>query len=451
MFRNILLIALNLSYFLVSAQIVSGPMLGYVEHREAAVWLEVKAPVNSAAIQYWKKENNKEKYIVNGDVKQKQAYHPITFVLEHLAMNTIYQYQFLIDGKLLPAAKVYEFKTKELWEWRKPAPDFKFLFGSCTYINDSLYDRPGKPYGQSTNILEKMADTEADFNIWGGDNLYLREADYSSASGIAYRYSHDRSTKALQRVLSLRPNYAIWDDHDYGPNDANLSFDLKHVTYDAFKQYYPQRNYGNKGNDGIYQSFLYSDAQFFMMDDRFYRSANELPDSINGKPNHEKTYYGKTQLDWLKNALISSKSVFKFIVNGSQVLNPIAEKECLRHYAAEFDELINFIRLNKIKGVVFLTGDRHFTEMHKISLPGFYDLHDFTSSPITSNAYNISKSNEFNNPTRVEGSLYMGNSYSRIGISGAKNERKVTFEIYDREGVKQWEYSIAEQQLAVPK
>jgi hypothetical protein len=45
----------------------------------------------------------------------------------------------------------------------------------------------------------------------------------------------------------------------------------------------------------------------------------------------------------------------------------------------------------------------------------------------------------------------MGNSYSRIGISGAKNERKVTFEIYDREGVKQWEYSIAEQQLAVPK
>ena len=113
--------------------------------------------------------------------------------------------------------------------------------------------------------------------------------------------------------------------------------------------------------------------------------------------------------------------------------------------------MINFIRLNKIKGVVFLTGDRHFTEMHKISLPGFYDLHDFTSSPITSNAYNISKSNEFNNPTRVEGSLYMGNSYSRIGISGAKNERKVTFEIYDREGVKQWEYSIAEQQLAVPK
>jgi alkaline phosphatase D len=250
-------------------------------------------------------------------------------------------------------------------------------------------------------------------------------------------------------VLSARPNYAIWDDHDYGPNDANLSFDLKNVTYQSFKNYFPQKHYGNNGNDGIYQSFLYGDAQFFMMDDRYYRSANELPDSINGSANRDKTYYGKTQLDWLKNALISSKSVFKFIVNGSQVLNPIAEKECLRHYAAEFDELINFIRVNKIKGVVFLTGDRHFTEMHKISFPGLYDLYDFTSSPITSGAYNISKTNEFNNPTRVEGSLYMGNSFSRIGISGARNDRKVIFEIFNQEGIKQWDYTIHEKSLSL--
>lgn len=433
----------------VTAQIISGPMLGYVEHREAAIWLEVDAKVEKVGVEYWIKNipTNKVVVIYQGQLKKK--HNPITIVLPELLMNTSYQYQFIIDGKTVSPAKMYEFKTKDLWEWRKPAPDFKFLFGSCVYINDSIYDRPGKPYGQNPIILEKMASTDADFNIWGGDNLYLREADYSSTSGIEYRYSHDRATKELQNVLVVRPNYAIWDDHDYGPNDSNHSYDLKQTTYNCYKNYFPQRTYGNNGLDGIYHSFLYGDAQFFMMDDRFYRSANELPDLVDGKPNAEKTYYGQQQMSWLKNALISSKSVFKFIVNGSQILNPMADKECLRSYDTEFKELLNFIQTNKISGVIFITGDRHFTEMHKLSFPNFYDMYDFTSSPITSGVYAVDKTKEANNPTRVEGSLFIGNSFARIGIAGAKNERKVKFEIFNQQGEKQWEYNIHQNQLKV--
>jgi alkaline phosphatase D len=449
--KNLFLIAALIISFKVSAQIISGPMLGYVEHREACIWIEVDSKVGKLAVEYWPKQSPSLKSIIAYQGQLKNKYNPITMILPELLINTAYQYQFLIDGKAVFPSKIYEFKTKDLWEWRKPAPDFKFLFGSCVYINDSIYDRPGKPYGQNPVILEKMAETEADFNIWGGDNLYLREADYSSASGIAYRYSHDRSTKELQKVLASRPNYAIWDDHDYGPNDSNNSYELKNVTYNCYKNYFPQKSFGNNGEDGIYQSFLFSDAQFFMMDDRYYRSANELPDVIDGKPNIEKTYYGQQQLNWLKNALISSKSVFKFIVNGSQILNPMADKECLRSYDAEFKEMMNFIQVNKISGVIFITGDRHFTEMHKVSFPNFYDMYDFTSSPITSGVYAVDKTKEANNPTRVEGSLFIGNSYARIGISGEKNERKVNFETFNQQGEKQWEYSIHQNQLKVNK
>lgn len=431
----------------IFAQIVAGPLLGYVEHREAAIWIEVDQKVGKVGVEYWPKNNNNSKAVIYYKGELKNKYNPLTIILPDLQMNTAYQYQFEIDGKALFPSRVYEFKTKDLWEWRKPAPDFKFLFGSCVYLNDSLYDRPGKPYGQDPSILEKMADTEADFNIWCGDNLYLREADYSSASGIAYRYSHDRATKEYQRVLAARPNYAIWDDHDYGPDNSNQSYELKNSTYTCFKNYFPQRNYGNNAQDGIYQTFMYSDAQFFMMDDRFYRSANELPDMVDGKPNLDKVFYGKQQLEWLKNALLSSKAVFKFIINGGQILNPNADKECLRSYTAEFNELINFIKTNKVEGIIFLTGDRHFTEMHKISTAGCYDLIDFTSSPITSGVYAVDKTKESVNPTRVEGSLFIGNNFSRIGVSGPKNERKVTFETLDQKGEKKWEYSISQQQL----
>jgi alkaline phosphatase D len=435
----------------IFGQIVSGPLLGYVEHREAAIWIEVEAKVSKVGIEYWPKSNVTEKTKIYYKGALKNKYNPITIILPELQMNTSYQYQFEIDGKEVFPSKIYEFSTKDLWEWRKPAPDFKFLYGSCIYINDSIYDRPGKPYGQNPEILEKMADMEANFNIWGGDNLYLREADYSSESGIEYRYSHDRALKQYQRVLSVRPNYATWDDHDYGPNDSNLSFDLKQVSYSCHKKYFPQKTYGNNGRDGVYQTFKYSDAQFFMMDDRFNRSANEIPGNINGKANVEKSYYGEQQLNWLKNALISSNAVFKFIVNGGQVLNPIADKECLRSYDAEFNELMNFITSNKISGVIFLTGDRHFSEMHKISTPGFYDLYDFTCSPVASGVYAVDKSKEFVNPTRVEGSLYIGHNFSIIAITGAKNERKITFEIIDQNGEKKWEYSLTQMQLVAPK
>ena len=449
--KNLLLLLAIIVSNCLTAQIVSGPMLGYVEHREAIIWIEVESKVNKVGIQYWTKNNitNKTTVYYKGTLKNK--YNPISIVLSELQMNTAYQYQLEIDGKEVFPSKIYEFKTKDLWEWRKPAPDFKFLYGSCVYLNDSIYDRPGKPYGQNPAMLEKMADTEADFNIWGGDNLYLREADYSSVSGIEYRYSHDRAAKEYQRVLSARPNYATWDDHDFGPNDSNHSFDLKQVTYHCYKNYFPQKTYGNNGLDGIYQTFKFSDAQFFMMDDRFYRSANEIPGIINGKANEEKSYYGKQQLNWLKSALISSNAVFKFIVNGGQVLNTIADKECLRSYDAEFNELMNFIVSNKISGVIFLSGDRHFSEMHKISTPGFYDLYDFTCSPITSGVYAVDKAKEFVNPTRVEGSLFIGNNFARIGISGPKNERKATFEILDSNGEKKWEYSISQTQLVVNK
>lgn len=449
--KKIFIIAALLISNRILAQIIAGPMLGYVEHREAAVWIEVDSKVNKVGIAYWPKNNLSVKSKVYFKGTLQSRYNPITLVLPELQMNTLYQYQIEIDDKLVSPAITYEFKTKDLWEWRKPAPDFKFLYGSCVYINDSIYDRPGKPYGQNPIILEKMANTEADFNIWGGDNLYLREADYSSASGIEYRYSHDRACKEYQKVLAVRPNYATWDDHDYGPNDSNHSYDLKQVTYNCFKNYFPQRNYGNNAKDGIYQSFKFSDAQFFMMDDRFYRSANELPDMVDGKPNPDKVFYGKQQLEWLKNALLSSNAAFKFIVNGGQVLNPNADKECLRSYTAEFNDIINFIKANKISGVIFISGDRHFTEMHKISSPDFYDLYDFTSSPITSGVYAVDKTKEIVNPTRVEGSLFIGNNFARIGVSGPKNERKVTFETFDQQGEKKWEFSINQKQLTLSK
>jgi alkaline phosphatase D len=70
-----------------------------------------------------------------------------------------------------------QFRTPPLWQWRTDPPDFTLLTGSCAYINEEAYDRPGKPYGDGYSIFETMAQMRPDLTLWMGDNLYFHEAD----------------------------------------------------------------------------------------------------------------------------------------------------------------------------------------------------------------------------------------------------------------------------------
>ena len=64
MIRNILLTALFVLVITSArSQVVSGPMLGPVEYRDAKVWIEVTQQVKSVALQYKKKGDTKTKTI----------------------------------------------------------------------------------------------------------------------------------------------------------------------------------------------------------------------------------------------------------------------------------------------------------------------------------------------------------------------------------------------------
>ena len=432
-----------------SSLLISGPMLGYVEHREVLIWMEVAESTKKIQLEY--KEQGSAQVPVRLEYKGElgKKFNPIKMEIGALKMNCSYEYNIYLNDKKVNLPFATTFKTKDLWEWRKPAPDFSFLIGSCTYLNDSLYDRPGKPYGASPEILQTMGNTPSDFMIWSGDNFYYREADYSSPWGMNYRCSHDFSLPQMQKLRATRANYAIWDDHDYGPDDSNKSWELKKEALQLFKDYWGNKSFGEPNNEGIYTKFKWSDAEFILMDDRYHRSPNNLKDSINGKPNPDKQFYGKEQMEWLKNSLISSKSVFKFIVTGGQMLNPMADKECFRFYPGEFNELMSFIVDNKINGVVFLSGDRHFSEMIKYTPANFYSLYDFTCSSITSGIHNISNKPEFTNPNRIPNSLLLENNFGKISISGAKGERVITFETYTLNKEQKWKFQVNENELKV--
>jgi alkaline phosphatase D len=454
--RNLFVFALFLIPVLLKSQtqtqLIAGPMLGYNEHREQLIWLEVSPEVREVTIHYWKKNQPGETYTKKYNGPLGNDYNPVKIILTNLEMDTEYEYDIYLNKQKQKRVYNQSFKTRLLWQWRMPAPDFSFLFGSCVYINDSISDRPGKPYGQSTAILKTMLAQPTDFMLWGGDNIYFREMDWETRTGIYYRYAYSRKNPELRALLASRPNYAIWDDHDYGPNDSDKGYKMKQTTLQAFKDHWGNNMYGEKKNPGIYTNFKWSDAEFFLMDDRYYRSNNKTKDTIHGKVNKSKAYFGHKQMEWLKNNLLASRATFKFIVNGNQMLNVNSHHESFAHFKKEYNELLDFIKTYQIEGVVFLSGDRHFSEIIKLQPKGFYPLYDITSSSITARTYtNIGKSPEGNNPLRLGEYITSENNFMLITVSGPRKLRVLTIQNFNSENKLLWEFSIEENELRIKR
>lgn len=449
--RNLYFLLLIIFSTSSSAQtnlLVSGPWAGNVELRNATIWAEVAPEVKSVAVKYYPSaEPLKIKNVVYSGPLGRE-FNPVKIELNGLDFNTKYQYQLMLNGKPVATSFVTAFTTKDLWQYRKPAPDFSFLAGSCSYFNEPVYDRPGKPYGSDSSIFETMAKTPASFHVWLGDNWYTREVDYFTPWGLNYRASRDRGQKILQPFMAAMPQYAIWDDHDYGPNDAGKSYILKEQSREIFKNYTLNPSYGEEGK-GIYTKVSYSDVDLFLTDDRYFRSEDEMPDSINGQPSANKTFLGAMQMDWLKNSLLFSHATFKIIAVGSQVLNPLNKYECMRHYSFEYNELLQFINEQKINGVIFITGDRHHSEIVQMQREKNYPLYDITISPYTSG---ISKATgeEKDNPFRINNTLVETHNFGKISFSGKKNERVMKVEFISASGETLATWSVTENELKAP-
>lgn len=442
----LLIIASMPFYYETQAQrlIQAGPMQGYTEYRTAKIWVEVSPETESLEISY--REQGKEhvkRVRYNGEPGKE--FNPITLTLTDLEPGTIYDYELIVKGADKTQTIKRTLKTQDLWMYRKDAPDFNFLTGSCSYFNDPKYDRPGEPYGSDHEIYGSMAKKGADFMLWLGDNWYTRDVDYYSEWGLWNRAHYVRTQVQLQPLILSMPQYAIWDDHDFGPNNFGASYVYKDLSRDVFKHYWPNPSYGMYGK-GIYTQFAYSDVAFFLLDDRTWRSSDDMKDSIGGKPNPDKTMFGKEQVRWLKDALLQSRySTFKVIVNGSQMLNTYTPYDCFYHYPTEYQELLNFIADNKIEGVIFLTGDRHHSEILKMERKGHYTLYEVTVSALTSHLYNASGA-EKDMPIvikRIEGK----HNFADISVTGRSKERKLTVTYYDKDGKEIDNWSVNEKEL----
>lgn len=418
------------------ATIVSGPMPGHSTMRMVKVWLQTSQPT-AVQIEYKAQEDAIDSWQQSEVIQTQSETENIAIFELDTEPGITYNYRVLLDGVPADLENQLNFKSQTLWQYRTDPPAFTFGLGSCTYINEPPYERPGKLYGDNLDIFRTMNNEAMDFFLWMGDNIYLREVDYDSKAGILKRYNHMKQQPELQSFFQGRHHYAIWDDHDFGPNDSDRSYILKEDALDAFELYWANPGYGlTKGRDGICSNFKWNDCEFFLLDNRYFRSPNK-------RKNTDHTILGQEQLEWLLDALAYSNSSFKFVVIGGQVLNTAAVFENYANtHAEERDYLIKSIQQEGIKNVIFLNGDRHHTELSMLDEEGLPVMYDFTVSPLTSSAYDALDEPNHN---RVKGTHVADHNYGLIEVSGPFRDRTLKFIIKDKTGQLLWEYSIQQQ------
>lgn len=430
--RRMLLLAVLLvlaaNVFAQKSLLQSGPMVGYSQMLEALLWVQTKEAA-TVQIAYWEQGNPNQKRFTDPVTTAKQSAFTAKLIADQVQPGKVYDYQLLINGQAVAFDYPCTFQTQTLWQWRTDAPDFTVALGSCAYVNDPPYDRPGTPYGSNYQIFTSIHQKRPDMMLWLGDNTYLREADWYSRTGILYRYTHTRSLPEMQPLLASAHNYAIWDDHDFGPDNSDRSFVLKNTTLEAFQLFWGNPTYGINNQPGVTTHFQWNDIDFFLLDNRYFRNADLR---VSG----ERAMLGKEQLEWLIDGLVNSKAPFKMVAVGGQILNtaPVHENY-VNFYPEERAYLLQRIEQEGIKNVVFLTGDRHHTEFDQYVNARGNVVYDLTVSPLTSG---FSRNVETENRYRVAGTLVQQHNFGLLEFSGKTGERKLTIRIFDADGQELW-------------
>ena len=283
--------------------------------------------------------------------------------LQGLSPATAYSYRVLLDGKPDRYARTPRvFRTLP----RGNAP-LRLAFGSCARrILDGRQP-----------IFEAITAAQPDGFFWLGDHVYI---DSLAPMAFEYEYQLQRSVPSAQAMLHSVPQWAIWDDHDYGLNNGDRTSPVRELGLASFKKYWANPAYGLPEAPGVFFRKRIAQVECFCLDGRSYRDPS---DQLDGPA---KTQIGTVQKAWLKQALRESDATFKLLIAGGGWATSGGDKfdESWGAYRHERDELFDFIRDERIGGVVLLSGDVHRGELNRIPrrAKGGYDLTELVSSPL---------------------------------------------------------------------
>lgn len=328
-------------------------------------------------------------------------------------------------------------------------------FGSCA--------NPEQPMPALGVALKQKPDAF----IWLGDNIY---GDTKDPKVLREKYAVLAQNPDFQALRSNTRLLAVWDDHDYGWNDAGRHYALRDESKAIFLDFWKEpANSPRRERDGIYVSYLFDggrqDVHVILLDNRTFRDdllpasqialqgTNGVAYAADYSPHisSDSTMLGDAQWEWLERQFDVSADV-RIIGSSTQFGVEWNGYEAWANYPQEQLKMAKFINQaasrSAQKGqkpipVVFISGDVHYGEISAWSRPTSCSamadtIYDITSSGVSS-TWDFATANS----NRIAGPIMQNN----IGVLEIGRPRKapVVAQLWDVSGDLRVEYDVVPQ------
>ena len=298
-------------------------------------------------------------------------------------------------------------------------------FGSC------LQEKRPQP------IWEGVLATKPDIFVLLGDNIY---GDTRDMAKLRAKWSVFEKKPGFRKLRQSCRLLAIWDDHDYGENDAGIEYPKKVESQQIFLDFLGEpKNTFRRKTPGIYDAVTIGPegqrVQFILLDTRYFRTAlKRNPNRQKGKgpygPNKSEKaeILGKAQWKWLEETLREPADI-RIIASSIQVVSTTHGWETWGNFPKERERFLELLKKTKANGVIILSGDRHSAEISKLEGVLPYPLFDVTASAMNQSM----RPNNEENPNRI-GDRYFKENFGLLKIDWSKPEPNVAMEIRDLAG-----------------
>ena len=352
---------------------VHGPRLGAITESNCKIWLRTWKE-SDVLITFYSDQNALNKITEQKSQSSSKNDYTAVVVIDGLIPDTQYHYDVTINGR----------RSDSLWAMRTLPEEeqpgiFTIGFGACSAYNPEF-----------ERIWDTIAKHDLDLFLALGDNVYANHPELPDVHRFCYYQRQSRPE--FKRLTASVPYIGVWDDHDFGVNDAYGGPDRYEPAWkveilEVFKENFANPYYATDGLPGVWFDFKIGDVHFFMLDGRYYREGSYVDDAP-----EDISMLGPYQKEWLKEGLISSEATFKVIASPVPWDNDAKGVMAGRYdhwggYRNEREEIFSFLADNEISGVILLSGDRHRHDAWKHERENGYDLYEFNSARLTNIHY----------------------------------------------------------------
>jgi alkaline phosphatase D len=203
---------------------------------------------------------------------------------------------------------------------------------------------------------------------------------------------------------------AIWDDHDFGVDDAGGEYPHKQLSQQLFCDAWGETaNSPRRRRNGVFQAYRIQaqgrTVQLILPDLRFNRTAlksdpakrtgyermmlaaklgrsEPIPGWYVPNADPAATMLGEAQWRWLDTQLAQPADL-RILCSSVQLAAEGTGWECWANFTADRERLLQTLRRHRSEGLVVISGDMHYGELSRLDATGLYPIWDLTSSGLT--------------------------------------------------------------------